>query len=76
MTTPPPLLAALRDETELPGEGPELRFSPVFIRNPQYGTRCSTVVTIDAAGHGRIFERRFDAAGTATGETELTFTVA
>ena len=71
-----PLLAALRDETELPGKGPELRFSPVFIRNPLYGTRCSTVVTIDGAGHGRIFERRFDAEGTATGETELTFTTA
>ena len=73
---PAPLLAALRDEAELPGEGPELRFSPVFIRNPLYGTRCSTVLTIDAEGQGRIFERRFDAEGAATGETELTFTTA
>jgi len=69
-----PLLTALRDETELPGEGPERRFSPVFIRNPLYGTRCSTVLMIDSAGHGRILERRFDAEGMATGETELTFT--
>jgi len=71
-----PLLAALRDETELPGEGPEPRFSPVFIRHPLYGTRCSTVVTIDTEGKGRILERRFDAKGTATGETALTFTAA
>lgn len=69
-----PLLAALRDETELPEKGPEPRFSPVFIRNPLYGTRCSTVVTIDSAGNGRMFERRFDAEGADTGETELTFT--
>jgi uncharacterized protein with NRDE domain len=76
---PAPLFTALRDETELPGAkgaqgGPEPRFSSVFIRHPLYGTRCSTVVTIDAEGQGRILERRFDAEGMATGETELTFT--
>lgn len=69
------LFAALRDETELPGEGPEPRFSSVFIRHPAYGTRCSTVLTIAADGRGRIIERRFDAAGADAGETELTFGV-
>ncbi len=73
---PQPLLAALADRTELPGEGPELRFSPVFIRNPLYGTRCSTVLLIAADGAARIIERRFDAAGQATGETEIAFTAA
>ncbi|MFM9935737.1 MAG: NRDE family protein [Novosphingobium sp.] len=73
---PAPLLAAMRDETELPGardtgKGPEPRFSSVFIRHPLYGTRCSTVLMIDAEGHGRILERRFDAEGTTTGETEI-----
>jgi uncharacterized protein with NRDE domain len=71
-----PLFAALRDETELPGAGPEPRFSPVFIRHPLYGTRCSTVLMIDSTGHGRICERRFDAGGRATGETEIIFAAA
>jgi uncharacterized protein with NRDE domain len=71
---PAPLLAALADETELPGEGPEALFSPVFIRNPLYGTRCSTVVLIAEDGSARIMERRFDAAGQATGKSEIAFT--
>ena len=69
------LFGALADRTELPGAGPEPRFSPVFIRHPLYGTRCSTVIAIDATGRGRIIERRFDADGVTTGETELTFPV-
>ncbi len=69
-----PLLAALGDRTEFAGAGPEPRFSPVFIRNPLYGTRCSTVLLIAADGAARMIERRFDAAGEITGETELTFT--
>ncbi|KUR70548.1 hypothetical protein AQZ52_17260 [Novosphingobium fuchskuhlense] len=71
---PDPLLAALADQTELAGEGPEARFSSVFIRNPLYGTRCSTILTIAADGAARIIERRFDDAGQTTGETDLTFT--
>jgi uncharacterized protein with NRDE domain len=70
---PAPLLAALGDQTELPGAGPEPRFSPVFIRNPLYGTRCSTVLLIAADGTARIIERRFDAEGQTTGETEVIF---
>lgn len=70
---PAPLFAALADRTELRGAGPEARFSGVFIHNPLYGTRCSTVLTIDAAGHGRIIERRFDADGQTTGETAIAF---
>ncbi|GAA0217010.1 uncharacterized protein with NRDE domain [Brevundimonas nasdae] len=57
-----------------PSDAPwEPRVSPIFIRNPQYGTRCSTVVMIDAQGRGLITERRFDASGTATGQTRLEF---
>jgi uncharacterized protein with NRDE domain len=71
------LFAALADETELPAEadseGPMAQFSPVFIRSPVYGTRCSTVMTVDAAGQGRIEERRFDASGAAAGTTALDF---
>lgn len=74
---PAGLFAALADEAPLPresdSEGPEAPLSPVFIRNSTYGTRCSTVVLVDAAGHGRIIERRFGADGESTGATELGF---
>jgi uncharacterized protein with NRDE domain len=45
----------------------------IFIRNPVYGTRCSTVVTVAADGAGRIVERRFGPAGETTGETAIAF---
>lgn len=48
--------------------------SPIFIRDPVYGTRCGTVVAVDHKGQGLIVERRFDAEGTVTGETTLSFT--
>ncbi|WP_176595212.1 MULTISPECIES: NRDE family protein [Sphingobium] len=51
----------------------EALISPIFIRNPAYGTRCSTVIAIDAEGHGTINERRFDPDGVQTGETGVTF---
>lgn len=72
------LLDALRDEQPYPNEGapesgPEPSYSPVFIRNPAYGTRCSTVLNIARSGIGSIIERRFDADGNDTGETALDF---
>ena len=72
-----PLLHALADETmppAMPGEsGPESPFSAVFIRNPLYGTRCSTLVLVDRAGAGTVIERRFDSNGAPTGTTRLAF---
>ncbi|MDD3799268.1 MAG: NRDE family protein [Novosphingobium sp.] len=73
-----PLFTALRKETPgpaaaLPEHGPDPDYAPVFIRNPVYGTRCSTVVTIARDGQGTIAERRFDEQGKATGETALPF---
>lgn len=73
-----PLFAALRNETarepvDSRRTDPEPRLSGVFIKDPIYGTRCSTVITVDATGLGRIIERRFDASGTPSGETELAF---
>lgn len=63
------LLALLADETPaVPGE------RPVFIRDPVYGTRCSTVVTVAADGAGVIIERRFDSSGDTEGETRIEFT--
>ncbi|MBS0482470.1 MAG: NRDE family protein [Proteobacteria bacterium] len=66
------LFTALRDETPESSD-PEDAFSPVFICNAAYGTRCSTVVLVDDAGIGRIIERRFDSAGSTVGESDLPF---
>jgi len=69
---PAVLFAALRDETPESAD-PEDIFSPVFIRNATYGTRCSTVVLVDAEGRGTITERRFDPNGAVSGESQLPF---
>ena len=77
-----PLFKALRDETlppddALPSTGlsreRERLAAAVFIRNPLYGTRCSTVVRIGADGAGRIAERSFSPAGDGTGEAVFDF---
>ncbi len=76
------LFAALADEARpadeaLPSTGLDLErerlSSAIFIRHPVYGTRCSTVVTVDSAGRGEIAERRFGPDGLAEGETRLAF---
>ena len=77
-----PLFDALASEHqptdgELPDTGVGLELerlvAPAFIRNPEYGTRCSTVVTIGHDGAGRIVERRFGRGGVPLGETALAF---
>jgi uncharacterized protein with NRDE domain len=73
-----PLFAALRDETarepvDTRRTDPEPRLSGVFIRDSVYGTRCSTVIAVDADGRGRIAERRFDSSGEVSGETDIVF---
>lgn len=58
----------------LPSDVPqEPRQSPIFIRNPVYGTRSSTIVAIDHEGQGVIMERRFSATGEMTGEDSFDF---
>lgn len=66
----PALGLSAREASEIPVEPSD---TPPFIRSDVYGTRCSTVVTVDAQGAGRIVERRFDCAGTPTGDTALDF---
>lgn len=77
-----PLWAALADEhrpadSELPDTGIGLErerwLSPAFIRGDDYGTRASTVLLIDAAGHGQMHERRFGAQGVFLGESRVDF---
>lgn len=75
------LFAILSDPTqagvteELPGTGlsPEWEqlLSSPFIRNKDYGTRCSTVVLLERSGAISLTERRFDPQGRAIAETEF-----
>lgn len=44
-----------------------------FIVLPEYGTRCSTVLTVSVEGHVHFTERRFDTVGKTTGESTFAF---
>ncbi|MEN5319175.1 NRDE family protein [[Pseudomonas] hibiscicola] len=77
-----PLWAALADEhrpvdSDLPDTGIGLErerwLSPAFIRGDDYGTRASTVLLIDADGHGEIHERRFGPQGAPSGQSHVIF---
>jgi uncharacterized protein with NRDE domain len=79
-----PLFAALADraqapDDELPATGVprewERVLSAAFIVGEAYGTRCSTVLTIDRAGQARFCERTFAPDGVLTGEVVETFAV-
>ena len=79
---PEDLFGALRRETlpdtgiapATPSDAPlEPPLSPIFIRNPVYGTRCSSVVAIAPDGTGLALERRFDARGEVTGNSSIPF---
>lgn len=66
---PDALLATLADERPVvTGE------RPVFIRDPVYGTRCSTVIAIADDGTGVIIERRFGPGGALDGDSQEAFT--
>ncbi len=45
-----------------------------FIVHPDYGTRCSTVLTLDDAGSVCFLERSFDASGRPSGDARYVFT--
>jgi len=47
--------------------------SPLFIRNPIYGTRCSSLVAVNRKGEGLFLERRFLPSGETNGESEIRF---
>jgi uncharacterized protein with NRDE domain len=46
--------------------------SAPFIVLPDYGTRCSSIATLDTRGSWKFSERRFDVAGNAVGNTRFT----
>jgi uncharacterized protein with NRDE domain len=79
-----PLFELLADRAQaepaaLPSTGvaPEWErlLSSPFIVDSRYGTRCSTVLTIDVDGRARFVERSFDQGGQPTGEARFEFDV-
>jgi uncharacterized protein with NRDE domain len=76
------LLALLRDDRPAPDEQLprtgvskewERLLSSAFIRDADYGTRCSTVVRIDRRGRACFDEWVWDAVGAEAGRTRLQF---
>ena len=53
----------------------ERQLSPIFIEGPDYGTRCSTLYTLDRRGRARYVERRFDNRRNLIGETSQEFEI-
>jgi uncharacterized protein with NRDE domain len=49
----------------------ERRLSAVFVRSPDYGTRASTLLTVDTKGAGALVERSFGPGAKALGEVRL-----
>jgi uncharacterized protein with NRDE domain len=67
-----PLFALLAERSA--SESAEERYRrDHFVAGPVYGTRCSTVILIDAGGTLTFAERSFDAAGQLVGEVRETF---
>ena len=66
--------ARVSEESQLPKTGLTLEWERVlsspFVHDPNYGTRCSTVLMLEYGGGLHLAERRFDALGIQQGETE------
>jgi uncharacterized protein with NRDE domain len=66
-------------DAELPRTGVPLawerRLSSVFIKGPDYGTRCSTFVRVAADGHVDFSEWTWDEAGNLAGHVAFHFDV-
>jgi uncharacterized protein with NRDE domain len=61
--------------------GPEARepadqaFESVFVVGDEFGTRCATVLTIDANGRAEFVEQRFEPRGIAAGCSRFSFDI-
>ncbi len=62
--------AAPHDPASGLGADWEQVLSSPFVLNPDYGTRCTTVLLLGHDGHSWISERRFDPQGLAVGQHE------
>lgn len=67
------------DDERLPDTGVgiemERQLSPIFIEGVNYGTRCSTIYTLDRAGNASLCERRFDRNRRLLGEQCFEFEI-
>ena len=54
----------------------EQLLSAPFIVDDSYGTRCSTVLTVDRRGQARFVERTFERQGDPVGDVEHRFAIA
>ena len=79
---PAPMLELLRDGTpapdhELPRTGVSLEWerllSPVFVRTPDYGTRCSSLILIGHDNQVQFEEWTWDATGSLSSEVSHRF---
>jgi len=68
-----PARTAAAEELPQTGLSPEWEqvLSSPFVRHPEYGTRCSTVLFLEGSGAFYLAERRFDSHGVVNGYTEL-----
>ena len=76
------LLALLQDRTpgrvdpsevERLGDATARAITAPFIVTADYGTRCSTIVTLDSNSRWRLLEKRFNADGENGGESQFSF---
>jgi uncharacterized protein with NRDE domain len=82
LTDTAPLLELLRDDQPAPDEllprtGVSLEWerlmSSAFVRAPDYGTRCSTIIRIEAAGRAYFDEWSWNSVGADIGRISLQF---
>jgi uncharacterized protein with NRDE domain len=82
MTDTAPLLALLRDDRpasdeRLPATGISLEWerllSSAFVRAPDYGTRCSTIIRIERPGRVHFDEWTWDSEGADLGRVSVEF---
>jgi uncharacterized protein with NRDE domain len=82
MTDTAPLLALLRDDRpasdeRLPATGIGLEWerllSSAFVRAPDYGTRCSTIIHIERPGRAHFDEWTWDPKGSDLGRVSVEF---
>lgn len=69
-TQPETLLRSLEDRVGVEGGEGE---APIFLVDPVYGTRCSTVIAVDADGRGLILEQRRTPKGDIAGRSQFEF---
>jgi uncharacterized protein with NRDE domain len=82
LTDTAPLLDLLRDDrpasdAQLPRTGVSLEWerllSSAFVRAPDYGTRCSTIIRIERQGRAYFQEWSWDSVGSDIGMTSQQF---